>query len=61
MNLRQLGYFLRIAELQSCTRAANVDGGLQLTHNITVEIEEQVRPALVAEPIVRRYLAKGAR
>jgi len=38
-----------------------VDGGLQLTCNITVEIEGQDRPALVAESIVRRYLAKGAR
>lgn len=38
-----------------------IDGGLQLTCNITVEIEGQDRPALVAESIVRRYLAKDAR
>ena len=38
-----------------------VDGGLQLTCNITLEIEGQDRPALVAESIVRRYLAKNAR
>jgi hypothetical protein len=38
-----------------------VDGGLQLTCNITVEIEGQARPALVAESIVRRYLAKDLR
>jgi acyl dehydratase len=38
-----------------------LDGGLQLTCNITVEIEGQDRPALVAESIVRRYLAKNAR
>jgi hypothetical protein len=38
-----------------------LDGGLQLTCNVTVEIEGQDRPALVAESIVRRYLAKGAR
>jgi acyl dehydratase len=38
-----------------------VDGGLQLTCNVTVEIEGQDKPALIAESIVRRYLAKGAR
>jgi acyl dehydratase len=39
----------------------DVEGGLQLTCNITIEIEGQERPALVAESIVRRYLPKGAR
>jgi len=38
-----------------------VDGGLQLTCNVTVEIEGQDKPALIAESIVRRYLAKGTR
>jgi len=38
-----------------------VEGGLQLTCNITIEIEGQDRPALVAESIVRRYFAKGVR
>jgi len=37
-----------------------IDGGLQLTCNITVEVEGQDRPALVAESIVRRYLANSA-
>jgi hypothetical protein len=39
----------------------DIDGGLQLTCHITLEIEGHDRPALVAESIVRRYLAKGAR
>jgi hypothetical protein len=38
-----------------------VDGGLQLTCNVTVEIEGQDKPALIAESIVRRYLAEGTR
>ena len=38
-----------------------VDGGLQLTCNVTVEIEGQDKPALIAKSIVRRYLAKGTR
>jgi hypothetical protein len=37
-----------------------IDGGLQLTCNITVEIGGQNRPALVAESIVQRYFAKVA-
>jgi len=61
MKNNKVSYFFRMAELPSFTRAANVDGGLQLTCSITVEIEERDRPALVAESIVRRYLAKGAR
>src|SRR5262245_9438612 len=59
MKINKVSYFFRMAELPSLTRAANVDGGLQLTCSITVE--ERDRPALVAESIVRRYLAKGAR
>lgn len=38
-----------------------VDGGLQLTCDVTVEIEGQDKPALIAESIVRRYLAEGTR
>jgi acyl dehydratase len=37
----------------------DVDGGLQLTCTVTIEIEGQERPALVAESIVRRYLRKA--
>ena len=36
------------------------EGGLQLTCSVTVEIEGQDRPALVAESMVRRYFANGA-
>jgi acyl dehydratase len=43
------------------TKVDEVDGGLQLTCNITVEIEGQDKPALVAESIVRRYFAEDAR
>jgi len=43
------------------TKVDNVDRGLQLTCNVTVEIEGRDRPALVAESIVRRYLAKDTR
>ena len=32
-----------------------VDGGLQATFAVTVEIEGQPKPALVAESVVRRY------
>ena len=32
-----------------------VDGGLQATFVVTVEIEGQPKPALVAESVVRRY------
>ncbi|HTT13394.1 MAG TPA: MaoC family dehydratase [Burkholderiaceae bacterium] len=39
----------------------DVEGGLQLTSNITMEIEGQERPALVAESLVRRYFEKSAR
>ena len=46
----------------AATAVANeLDGGLQLTCNVTVEIEGQDKPALIAESIVRRYLAKGTR
>ena len=41
-------------------RVDEVGGGLQLTCAVTVEIEGQDRPALVAESIVRRYLRKAA-
>lgn len=42
-------------------KVGDVDGGFQLTFGITIEIEGQQRPALVAESIVRRYLAQGER
>ena len=35
-----------------------VDGGLQLTHNVSIEIEGEEKPALVAESIVRRYFKR---
>jgi len=38
----------------------DLDGGLQLTSSVTLEIEGQDRPALVAESLVRRYFAQGA-
>jgi len=36
--------------------AADVTGGVQLTYNVTVEIEGSDRPALVAEWLTRQYL-----
>jgi acyl dehydratase len=42
-------------------KAEDVEGGFQLTYNVTLEIEGQERPAVVAESIVRRYFTKGAR
>ncbi|MGI8894112.1 MAG: MaoC family dehydratase [Casimicrobiaceae bacterium] len=42
------------------TKVDDVDGGLQLTFNIAIEIDGQDKPALVAESIVRRYFTKGA-
>jgi DNA-binding transcriptional LysR family regulator len=38
MNLRQLGYFLKIAELQSFTRAANV------LHVAQPSLSRQIQP-----------------
>ncbi|MFC5993705.1 MaoC family dehydratase [Pseudonocardia hispaniensis] len=35
---------------------ADVDGGVQLTNKVTVEIEGAERPALVAEWLTRQYL-----
>ena len=37
-----------------------IEGGLQTTFVVTVEIEGQQKPALVAESVVRRYLRRGA-
>ena len=36
-------------------------GGVRLTNEMTIEIEGQDKPALIAESIVRRYLAEGTR
>ncbi|MHA6624089.1 MaoC family dehydratase [Pseudonocardia sichuanensis] len=38
------------------TDVADVDGGVQLTTKVTVEIEGSERPALVAEWLTRRYV-----
>lgn len=38
------------------TDVADVAGGVQLTHKITVEIEGSERPALVAEWLTRQYV-----
>jgi hypothetical protein len=35
-----------------------VDGGLQLTFVVTIAIEGQQKPALIAESLVRRFLKK---
>lgn len=35
---------------------SDVDGGVQVTNKITIEIDGTVRPALVAESLVRYYL-----
>ena len=43
------------------TKAEDVAAGLQLTFTVTVEIDGQDKPALVAESVVRRYLKEGAR
>lgn len=37
----------------------DVEGGLQLTYTVTVEIEGLAKPACVAESVVRRYFRKG--
>jgi acyl dehydratase len=41
-------------------KVEDVAGGLQLTFTVTVEIEGQDKPALVAESVVRRYLRTEA-
>src|SRR4030095_2082879 len=40
-------------------KVEEVPGGLQLTATVTIEIEGQEKPALVAESVVRRYFKKG--
>jgi acyl dehydratase len=40
-------------------KVEEIPGGLQLISNITIEIEGQEKPALVAESVVRRYFTKG--
>jgi acyl dehydratase len=42
------------------TKVEDVALGLQLTFGITIEIDGQDKPALVAESIVRRYLRAAA-
>jgi acyl dehydratase len=37
-----------------------VDGGMQLTFSVTIEIEGQEKPACIAESVVRRYFRKQA-
>ena len=34
----------------------DVEGGVQLTNGVTIELEGSARPALVAEWVIRRYL-----
>ena len=42
------------------TKVEDVDGGVQLTFTVTVEIDGVAKPACVAESVVRRYLKKGS-
>lgn len=41
-------------------KVEDIAGGLQLTFQVTFEIEGEARPACVAESIVRRYLGAAA-
>jgi hypothetical protein len=68
MNPRQLRYCLRIAGLRSFTRAATVLHVAQPSLSRQIQLLEHepeccwsCAAALVAESIVRRHLAKGAR
>ncbi len=40
-------------------KVEDVDGGLQLTFTVTIDIDGLGKPACVAESVVRRYLRKG--
>ena len=40
------------------SKVDEVDGGLQLTFVVTIAIEGQQKPALIAESLVRRFLKK---
>ena len=40
------------------SKVEDIDGGLQTTFVVTIEIEGQQKPALVAESVVRRYFRK---
>ncbi len=40
-------------------KVEEVEGGLQLTCTVTVEIEGEAKPACVAESVVRRYFRKA--
>ena len=35
---------------------ADIEGGVQITHQVTVEVEGKDRPALVAEWLTRQYV-----
>jgi acyl dehydratase len=37
------------------SKVEQIDGGLQTTFVVTIEIEDQLKPALIAESVVRRY------
>ena len=46
----------RVRAVVDLVDVADVDGGVQLTTGVTVELEGSQRPALVAEWLVRRYV-----
>jgi acyl dehydratase len=41
------------------SRLEDIEGGLQLSFTVTLEIEGQARPACVAESVVRQYYKAG--
>jgi acyl dehydratase len=41
-------------------KVEDIDGGLQLTFGVTIEIEGIAKPACVAESVVRRLVRRGA-
>ncbi len=40
-------------------KVEDVEGGLQLSYTVTIEIDGVAKPACVAESVVRRYFRKG--
>ncbi len=42
------------------SRLDDIDGGLQLTFNVTLEIDGVDKPACIAESVVRQYFPKSA-